>query len=117
MAPPRESEVDMMGVDRLLQSMTEGGVRAGEMVEVSGLIILIMVYICIYLCIYIYICIRSIWLYYTHIMVYTTYICIYLYIYIYVYICIYEEFFAKRLSAIPENELAVPMPSSMIVVL
>ena len=39
-APPNGAEVDMMEVDRLLQSVTEGGVRAGEPVEASGLIIL-----------------------------------------------------------------------------
>ena len=40
-APPRGSELDMMGVNRLLQSMTEGAVRAGEQVEDSGLSILV----------------------------------------------------------------------------
>ena len=39
--PPNGSEVDMMGVDRLIQSMTEGGVRAGEQVGASGIIILV----------------------------------------------------------------------------
>ena len=40
-APPYGSEVDMIGVDKLLQSMTEGGDRAGEQVEASSLIILV----------------------------------------------------------------------------
>ena len=40
-APSHGTVVDMMGVDKFLQSMTEGGVRAGEQVEASGLIILI----------------------------------------------------------------------------
>ena len=35
-APPHGTEVDMMGVDRLLQSMTGGGVRAGEQMEQIG---------------------------------------------------------------------------------
>ena len=39
MAPQHGTEVDMMGVDRLLQSITEGGVRVGAQIEVFGLII------------------------------------------------------------------------------
>ena len=41
-APPSGYEVDMMGVERrLLQSMTEGGVRAGVQMEASNVIILV----------------------------------------------------------------------------
>ena len=40
-APPHGTEVDMTGVDKLLQSMIEGGIRAWNQVEASGLIILV----------------------------------------------------------------------------
>ena len=52
-APPHGTEVNMMGVDRFLQSMTGGGERAGG---ADG----------------------RFQLYYTWIMVYTAYMCIYL---------------------------------------
>ena len=40
-APPHGTEVDKMGMDRLLQSMTGGRDRHGEQMEASDLIILI----------------------------------------------------------------------------
>ena len=39
-APPHGTEVEMMGVDRLLLSMTEGEDRAGEQIEAFSFIIL-----------------------------------------------------------------------------
>ena len=40
-APPHGTEVDMIGVDRLFQSMTETGVMVEEQMEAPGLIILL----------------------------------------------------------------------------
>ena len=40
-APPHGNEVDTMGVDWLLQSMTGGGDLTGKQMEGSGLIILV----------------------------------------------------------------------------
>ena len=56
-APPRGTEVDMMGVDRLLQSVTRGGGRAGSRWELPALLYsyngLCRIYIYIYIYIYV----------------------------------------------------------------